>query len=70
MENCLAFFKVMLGLCNVTCAEIAHHEKMCLTAQLLEKNRELLRHASYFLGSINNMPGMIHQRRTGQEMSF
>lgn len=36
----------MVGLCNVTCTEIAHHEKMCLAAQLLEENRELLRHAS------------------------
>lgn len=70
VENYFTFFKVMVGLCGATCTEIAHHEKMCLTAQLLEENRELLRHASWLLVSTNNVPGMIHQKRTGQEISF
>jgi len=60
----------MVGLCNVNYTEIAHHEKMCLAARLLDENRELLRHASLLLASINKMPGMIHQKGTGQEISF
>jgi len=60
----------MVSLCCVNSAEIVHHEKICLAAHLLEENKELLKRAFRLLASINNVFGMMHQRGTGQEISF